>query len=175
MSSVMDVKYDEIAAEKALIDYIQKFWVLDNSQSPVLTQGKYALPNGCFTVAFISGNGVIIENKDRTTTVNAGMYFVGQISNKVKITIRPYTKAIMVQLKPWTPALFTNFPLHEATNQVIDFSLVNKDLHQAFKGADLSDERVVIRTFYQELANYLRPNNVQTSLKPLAINFKLIH
>lgn len=165
MGLLTDVKYDEIAAERALVDYIQKFWVLDNLQSPVLTQGKYALPNGCFTVAFISGSGVIIENKDRTTTVNAGMYFVGQISNRVKITLRPYTKAIMVQLKPWAPALITNFPLHEAANQVIDFSLISKELHWAFKDINLSDERVVIRTFYRELANYLRPTDNSNFVK----------
>jgi len=154
-----DVKYDEIAVEKPLVDYIQKFWVLDNSQGPLITEGKYALPNGCFTVAFISGNGVVIENKDRITDVDAGVYFVGQISNRVKIAVRPYTKAIMVQLKPWAPVLITNFPLHEAANQVIDFDLINKDMHQAFYGIDMSDQETVARTFYREFANYLTPTN----------------
>jgi len=154
-----DVKYDEIAVERPLVDYIQKFWVLDNSHSPLLTEGKYALPNGCFTIALISGNGVVIENKDKITAVNAEIYLVGQISNRVKIAVRPYTKAIMVQLKPWAPALITNFPLHEATNQVIDFSLINKDMHTAFTGIDLSDKETVIRTFYREFANYLYPTN----------------
>lgn len=41
----MDVFYKEIAAAYHFNAFIQKFWILNNSNNPFSTVPKYALPN----------------------------------------------------------------------------------------------------------------------------------
>ena len=148
-------KYIEIAVEKGFADYIRKFWLLDNSANPLISYGKYALPNGCVTIAFISGNGTMIDFEKHTVKVKPGIYFIGQISTKVAVSLEPYTKAIMVQLNPWTPSLITKYPFYELTNNVISLADINKDLYSALLNVNLSDEQLLLSKLYQELKYYL--------------------
>jgi AraC-like DNA-binding protein len=147
--------YTEINTEKIFADHIRKFWVLDNSAGPFISPGKYALPNGCVTIAFISGNGVTVDFEKHTTAVKPGIYIVGQISTKIAVSLAPHTKAIMAQLNPWMPSLITNFPFYQLTDNMVSLAEINKSLHAALLNVDLSDEKSLIETLYKELENYL--------------------
>lgn len=151
--------YKEIATPDRIKNYIHKFWILDHSNGILYSDARYALPNGCFTLAFIDGEGLILERGNSATNIKSGIYLVGQITKRLKITVRPRSKAIMAQLSPWAPTLITKLPLHELTDKFAELDLVNKELHKAFSSIDGSDEHLLIQKIYCELENYLYETN----------------
>ena len=157
--------YKEITAAGSINNYIRKFWVLDHSTSPLYSDAKYALPNGCFTIAFISGGGVILESAEKKETITSGIYLIGQITKRLKVVVKPYSKAIMVQLPAWSPSLITKFPLSELTGQLVGFGMVNKALHKAFSNIDITDEHLLISRVYMELENYLYESHDSSFIK----------
>lgn len=149
--------YEEIFPENCFRFYIRKFWILDNSVSALPTIAKFVLPNTCFTLAFISGNGLILEYPDKHAKLGFGNYLVGELTTGVRITVLPYTKAFMVQLNPWTPSLLSNLPYDELTNQFAPLADINKNLADSFKLGDIRDNQSFKTLINKILENYLYP------------------
>jgi len=145
--------YSEISAPPALKSYLRKFWIIDNLQNSSPSETKYALPNGCFTIAFINDAGVTLQYDKHSIHVPKGIYLFGQINTRLKIIVQPHTKAIMAQLTPWSASLITNFPLHELTNNFIDLKLVNAGLHQKFQNINYLDEHLLFTEFCKAFEN----------------------
>lgn len=129
--------YQEIMPHIALQAYIRKYWVLDNLASAMPSATKYALPNTCVTLAFISGNGVMVNFSETSQHIAAGAYLVGQATGKIGVTVLPHTRAFMVQLNAWAAALLTNCPFHEITDQFAELTDVNKVLGQSLRDFDI--------------------------------------
>lgn len=151
--------YKEIATPDRIKSYIHKFWLLDHSSSSLYSDARYALPNGCFTLAFINGEGLILENGNGVANIKSGIYFIGQITKRLKIIIKPRSKAVMAQLSPWAPTLITKLPLSELTDQFAELNLVNKELYKTFSSIDISDEHLLVQKIYCELENYFCETN----------------
>jgi AraC-like DNA-binding protein len=151
--------YSEIAADFAVKSYVRKFWVVNNLNSSLFTDALYALPNGSFTLAFISGEGAVLETGGNELNLSEGIYFVGQITQRVKLSIKPFSKAVMAQLSPWAASLFTAHPQNELTDRVIEIKDVNKKLYGALNNAGTVDEISLAKTIYSEIENGLVGNS----------------
>src|SRR5690606_34161792 len=125
----------------------------DNLHSAKCSTAKYALPNGCLTIAFISGRGILTDFAGRQQLVKQGIYFCGQLTERMKVSLMPHTETVMVQLVPWSSPLITNCPLNEITNYVIDMRLMNKNFYQSLNAVDLTDQQAVIGNFQEVLKN----------------------
>jgi AraC-like DNA-binding protein len=149
--------YDEIAIPGRLSAHIRKFWILDNSSSMFSTEMKYALPNGCVTLAFITGGGLTLKYDQKEFDTGAGIYFSGQITGRVQITVKPFTKAVMVQLAPWVASVFVkDAPLNELKDSLVKLELVSKRLARLFQGIDLSNESLLV----QKVCNVLEGSEI---------------
>lgn len=146
--------YNEIPTKDRYKPYIQKFWILNNTQYPLFTPASYALPNGCCTIVFISGNGVLLNLAGRTIELPAGVYLSGQLSKRAGISLMPHSKAIMAQVKPWLPPVFTNTSMDELVNSVVSMEYINRSLHQQFTDIDLTNDTAVIQALYKTLDAY---------------------
>jgi AraC-like DNA-binding protein len=151
--------YDELPVSVHINGYIRKFWILNNLDNSLYTAGKYALPNGCFTIACISGKGAIIDLEGKLTNIPPGIYLVGLINKKLKVALEPYSKVIMAQLTPWTASLITNLPLHELRNTLVPLQLLNKSLFNTMNRVDLSNETSLKTILCKELENRLSSSN----------------
>lgn len=98
--------YLEFAIQDQSAFFIKKLWTLDNStnQQPVLQ--KSILPNGCFNIAIINGQGVLVRHQNAAKQLTKGVYYCGQMTKAIQVDIMPGTKATMIQLFPWTPVHF---------------------------------------------------------------------
>ncbi|QMU31373.1 helix-turn-helix transcriptional regulator [Adhaeribacter radiodurans] len=143
------ILYKELDSIPAFTKAIRKFWILDNLANDGASEPKFALPNGCFTLAFISGEGVTISSAAGTAIIKEGIYLFGQLTTKLGLCVKPFTKAIMAQLHPWAVAFFTNLPLHELTNTFLSFQEANPTLYKKIKKLDLVNETLVVDQFYQ--------------------------
>lgn len=146
--------YYEIPADKHYADYLNKFWVIDHSLSALPGGDKYVLPNGCVTLAFIMGNGVILQNTQGIFTVSKGIYLFGQLSTRMQVTVQPYTKVFGAQLTPWAACFVTNLPMDELTDNFVDISQVNMPLCQYFNNINTGDDGALVPAFYKALENY---------------------
>lgn len=146
--------YNEIPTTDRYKSYIQKFWILNNTQHPLFTPASYALPNGCCTIVFISGNGILLNLAGKTIELSAGVYLSGQISKRAGISLKPHSKAIMAQIKPWLPPVITNISMDELVNQVVNMEYINHPLHQQLTAIDLTNDTTVIQALYKALDAY---------------------
>jgi AraC-like DNA-binding protein len=150
--------YKELYTIPAFKSLLRKFWVLDNLSNSCSSAPKFALPNGCFTLAFITGAGIRINTPLASLPVKEGIYLFGQLNSRLSISIEPYSKAIMAQLHPWATSVFTTLPLNEVTNSFIHFKEVNKAVFNVLSCSDLFDENLVVEQFYRGFQPYLYPS-----------------
>ncbi|NCD68231.1 helix-turn-helix domain-containing protein [Mucilaginibacter agri] len=141
--------YAEIETQKNFSNYVRKFWVLDNVASPLYSAGKYTLPNGCFTLAFVSGGGLIWENEYGTKHIDAGIYLIGQTTKRLKVSLLPHTKAIMAQLNPWAASLITALPLSELTDDFLSLEELDKRCYTKLIDVEQLDQDAVVAKFYE--------------------------
>jgi len=151
----MNVFYNEISPKDCYKSYIQKFWILDNIQNPLYTPARYALPNGCCTIVFISGNGALFNPAGKMIELPAGAYLSGQITERAGISLKPFSKAIMAQVKPWFPPVITSIAMNELVNSVVGLEHINHILYQQLIDIDFTNEGDVIPALYKALDAYL--------------------
>ncbi|GAB3804673.1 hypothetical protein GCM10028819_36560 [Spirosoma humi] len=154
----MLLTYREIAIREPYRDCIQKVWILDNHLNSVSSSPQYALPNGCCTLAFISGNGISLTFAGHPIQLAAGIYLSGQMTKKVGIVMKPYSKAIMVQLKPWVPSMITNIPANEFTDDAVSLQAVNSPQYETMAALNGVNETVLIDKVCDTFASCLHPN-----------------
>lgn len=116
-------QYKEYYADKRFSVYIKKIWILDNLANPETIAGRQVLPNGCFNIAVIEGNGLIIKHMGWEKNLLTGSYFCGQMTQAISVELLPYSKATMVQLHPWTPAHFSAADMSKFTDQIVPFEV----------------------------------------------------
>ena len=151
----MSVHYNEIFTDNRYKDYIQKFWILNNAYNQFHTSFKYALPNGCCTIAFISGNGISLNFGDKSIELPSGIYLVGQITKRVGLSLKPHSKAVMAQVKPWLPLLITDFSMNELVNNVLSLEYININLYQNLLNVNYAGQEIVVAELCQKLEAYL--------------------
>lgn len=147
--------YKEIVPEDRYKPYIQKFWILDNLGNPLTIPAGYALPNGCCTIVFITGNGVLLNLAGRAIELPAGVYLSGQITKRTSISLKPHSKAIMAQVKPWLPPIMTDMSMHELVDNIVGLDAINPFQNQLLTDIELADERSVILALYKVLDAFM--------------------
>lgn len=150
--------YREITTKESSRDSIQKFWILEHDLNPLPSSPQYALPNGCCTLAFINGNGISLTFSGDPIHLPPGIYLAGQITRKVSVVMKVYSKAIMVQLKPWVPSMMTNIPMSSFTDNVVSLEAINRPLYETMANLDGVDETVIIGKVYDAFASCLQPD-----------------
>lgn len=156
----MNVSYSEIPTSDFHKSYLQKFWVLNNLQNPLCTPSSYALPNGCCTIAFISGNGVVFSSAGKTMELPAGAYLSGQITERASLSLKPFSKAIMAQVKPWLPPIIIGISMDEMVDHVINLRFINCAFNQHFTDIDLSKESIVLPAFLEAPSRFDRSDYI---------------
>ena len=176
------LNYVEMSPEGRLSSYVRKFWILDNSTSEMPAATKYALPNTCFTLAFIWGNGLIVDFPHKATHMTAGNYMVGELTTTISVTVLPHTKAFMVQLSPWAASLLSNCSFHELTNHFATIMDINTELARSFSNINILDNTGTKQHILKVLECYLYPTATSEFIAscfhlfetyPTAIPFKI--
>jgi len=123
-------RYKEYYADNRFSVFIKKIWILDNLANPEGIFGRKALPNGCFNIAVIEGNGLVIKHLTQERHLLPGSYFCGQMTQAISVELLPYSKATMVQLHPWTPAHFSATDMSKFTDHIVPFEMLEIESDQ---------------------------------------------
>lgn len=116
--------YREYYTTPPLSQFIRKTWVLDNTNNPHPVFDKKILPNSCFNVALVTGNGLTVRTQRGTLEMPQARYFCGQARYQVEVIIKPFTQVTMVQLHPWTPAYWTTDSLAHTADSILSLTSV---------------------------------------------------
>lgn len=99
--------------------FVNKIWCLDNSIGESLIENKLVLPNGCFNLAFVTGNSIEVHTSKAKFEMNEGVYFCSQMTNKVLVNMQPKTKVTIIQLHIGTLSVFPKYDLSDFTDSII--------------------------------------------------------
>jgi AraC-like DNA-binding protein len=156
--------YREYNIQKSLLP-INRVWVIDNFQNKNCQENLKCLPNGAFDICFVLGQGISIVNKNRKDSFDEGIYLIGQTTETINLTIKPYTKLILFEFAPWVPCQFIKFCFLYSKNQVINFFELNKSLYNRLIKTIAYDEIELINTFRRNLDGFLSENKSSILVK----------
>ncbi|QHV95330.1 AraC family transcriptional regulator [Spirosoma endbachense] len=162
--------YREYYTTPPLSQFIRKIWVLDNTTNPHPISDKNVLPNSCFNLAFVHGNGLTIHNQRGHLDMPQDRYFCGQARYRVEVIIKPFTHVTMVQLHPWTPSSWTADSLAHTVDNIVPLRNILPLVDNLFSGYD----PVSIQAAYSETsliaftqAHFAQLPNLANSTFPL--------
>lgn len=99
--------------------FVKKLWCMDNSSQETSIEGLKILPNGCFNIALVVGEGALITFKTNRYHPTQGIYLCAQVTQPVELTLLGNTKVILIQLYPW---YFSYYPENDLNNFIDDMS-----------------------------------------------------
>lgn len=140
--------YREQYTTAPISQLIRKIWVMDNSANPNSVTNKNVLPNSCFNLAFVTGNGLTIHNQRGCLEMPQDRYFCGQARYRVEVIIKPFTQVTMVQLHPWTPSSWTADSLAHTVDSILPLRNILPLVDNLFSGYDSAS----IQAAYSETA-----------------------
>lgn len=125
-------EYHDIFTAPPLDQMIRKFWLLDNSTNPQPVLNQHVLPNGCFNIACVKGQGALIRTRTGELAMPPGYYLCAQATQSVDVLIRPFTQILMIQLYPWSLSALTNQSLTNATDTLLPIDTILPQLASLF-------------------------------------------
>jgi len=150
--------YKELYVKDSLSFCINKLWILENFDSKGESANKTLVPNGCFNIAFINGQGVFAKFGNNVIELKEGIFFCGQATQSVTIEIMPDTKLNMVQIFPWTASMLGNYDMNLCTNNVIPLIRINQDFEYEAGKIDKSDEYLISNFLHDQFNKFLNKN-----------------
>lgn len=91
--------YSEYYLSEVTSRFVNKIWVLDNNEKAIPNMN--ILPNGCFNIAIIVGEGATIKMKNNFYELTQNIYFCSQVTENVIVSVKSRTKVFVIQLHAW--------------------------------------------------------------------------
>jgi AraC-like DNA-binding protein len=158
--------YSEYYLSKKAERFVNKIWVLDNTQNDQAVKHKKVLPNGCFNLALVTGNGWEVIIKNRCYKMVTGTYLNAQITQKAIINIESKTKVILIQLHAWAISLFPKYDLTKFRDVIIQIGSKNLPFLHNIEPAFYNDVNKVIELTNKNFEE-LSDNNPEKTLTEL--------
>ncbi len=149
--------YNELSVNDSLVYYIKRIWIFDNHTISLSVTKKTIVPNGCFNIAFITGQGSVVYIDKKPLRLNAGYYFCGQATKSVIVDILPATKINTVQLFPWVMSMLTDSDMKLCRDRIIPLKTINKAFENEASGLNLFDENQLL-DFLDHFTDFLFKN-----------------
>ncbi len=110
--------YSEYYLSKKAERFVNKIWVLDNTQNDLEVMDKMVVPNGCFNLALVTGNGWEVIIRNRSYSMVEGLYLSAQLTQKATIQIKVHTRVIIIQLRASSISLFSECDLTKFRDEI---------------------------------------------------------
>jgi AraC-like DNA-binding protein len=121
--------YTEYAPNQESSRFVKKLWMIDNSQQNTSIKDQIILPNGCFHIGFLTGQGIEVITADKNYHLTEGAYFCSQFSHALNIHILPKTKILLIKLTTWTLAMYPNLDMSQLLDAIIQIDFPNNSVN----------------------------------------------
>lgn len=142
--------------------FVNKIWVLDNSQNKQDTPNLNILPNGCFNIAIVIGNGASIKLKNTLYSITQNIYLCSQVTENVSAIINNNTKIIIIQLHAWAFSMRSRINFNNFLDQILEidnpFQFLDTDID--YNSSSILQEIITITETYFE---NIHLNNLKTT------------
>ncbi|GAA3758222.1 AraC family transcriptional regulator [Flavobacterium ginsengiterrae] len=151
--------YSEYYVSPKAERFVNKIWCLDNSIGESLIENKLVLPNGCFNLAFITGNSIEVHTSKMKYEMGEGIYFCSQMTNKVLVNMQPKTKVIILQFHTWTLSMFSKYDLSDFLDSIIKINTEELPFKTQID-SDIESLLNTINIYFEELSGLHSEKNV---------------
>lgn len=110
--------YSEYYLNEVTSRFVNKIWVIDNSEKEI--SDMKILPNGCFNIAIVVGEGATIKMKNNFYELTQNIYFCSQITENVTVSIKAKTKAFVIQLHAWAFSFNSTINFNSFQDSVVE-------------------------------------------------------
>lgn len=158
--------YSEYYLSKKAERFVNKIWVLDNTPNGQAVKNRMVVPNGCFNLALVNGNGWEVTIRNRSYKMLDGTYLSAQFTQKASIDIEAHTRVIIIQLRACSLSLFSACDLTKFRDEITQvdadhFPFLNY-ISPAF--CNDIDEVIELSNKYFEVLSDLNPEKSPTEL-----------
>lgn len=120
--------------------FVNKIWGVDNSTQKTDILNLKILPNGCFNIALLIGNGALVTLKYKKYNFNQGIYLCSQITEPVNLTLCKYSKVILIQIHA---SYFSYYLKNDFNNFVDDISESESSYELFHENIDLNNPLIL--------------------------------
>ena len=159
------LQYREHQVSPSLSNYVKKVWVLDNGNNFNPAIDKAVLPNGCFNLALLEGEGAEVTINRTVFLLERGLYFCGQMTKALKVTVKPRTKITLVQLFAWTPSSFISIDMSQFKDSIVEIKAGHHSIAQFTQQPNFSDDTKFIAFLKEYAEKYMRYGIIDDQLK----------
>lgn len=117
------MRYREFLPNLILQNVVECFWALEGDPPPPDTRPEPILPDGCVEVV-LNCASPFLQHDDSSQSLQPRNFIVGQMTRPILISPTGPVHLIGIRFHPGGTAPFFRLPMHELTNQVIEFNAV---------------------------------------------------
>lgn len=122
--------YREIAPTDALARFVECFWTLDDEGGDEHVQPELILPDGCVELILNFASQFRELTNGGEQEAQPCHFLVGQMTRPILIEPTGAVRLIGIRFHPGGTFPFFRFPMHEATNRVIELGAISGDFER---------------------------------------------
>ncbi len=114
------MRYSEFRPQTPISQLIECFWSLESETETVASSTERILPDGCVEV-ILNFAEPFAQHDRHSITVQPRNFIVGQMTGPIFISPTGSVQLIGIRFHPSGTAPFFRLPMHELTNQVVEW------------------------------------------------------
>ena len=139
--------------------FINLIWTFEKRANDETINDRLVLPNGCFNIAILIGNGGEAKTKNDYYDCKSGIFLTSQMTQVSTVRLKPGSKLVFIQMAAWTLSLFPQLDLKNFIDEVKEIDLADLPFKRELTAHDFDDIHFVVRlvnSFFERL-NDLHP------------------
>ncbi|MCT4648151.1 MAG: AraC family transcriptional regulator [Carboxylicivirga sp.] len=148
-------KYTEYKVSAKSKRFINLIWTFEKDENDHKIQDRLILPNGCFNIAILIGNGGEARTKRGYYDCEPGIFLTSQMTEVSTVRLKPGAKLIFIQMTAWTLSLFPDLDLNDFTDVVREVDPADLPFKKELSFSDFENIQFVIHLvnrFFSQLS-----------------------
>ncbi|MBI9062050.1 MAG: helix-turn-helix transcriptional regulator [Marinilabiliaceae bacterium] len=136
--------YNEYKVSAKSKRFINLIWTFEKRSDDDSVQDRLILPNGCFNIAILIGNGGVARTKNAYYDCQPGVFLTSQMTEVSTVRLKPGAKLVFIQMTAWTLSLFPQVNFKDFIDEVKEVDLADLPFKRTLKPNDFDDSRFVV-------------------------------
>ncbi len=125
--------------------FINLIWTFEKEVDDLSINDRLVLPNGCFNLVILIGNGGEARTKNRYYDCEPGIYLTSQMTEVSTVRLKPGAKLVFIQMSAWTLSLFSQLDLKGFVNEIKEIDPASLPFKRVLSAEDFDNLQFVVR------------------------------
>ncbi len=124
--------------------FINLIWTFEKPQDDESVQDRLILPNGCFNIVILIGQGGEARTKNGYYECEPGIFLTSQMTEVSTVSLKPGAKLVFIQMTAWTLSLFPQLNLNGFIDEIKEIDLSDLPFRRSLKAVDFDNINFVV-------------------------------